>query len=357
MDAGPPRLSAYAVFVLNNGDISVCEWFVVPSRVCFVQKTVKYVSNSDFKSFHLGLSVSCCENVNRKCVVLKKNEKGEKSFSITNFLKKSCSNDQKEYCVTALSLSIFFKLMFFGSDVADLPPVCFPRNAAVMEFLKLAEPDTVSIINTKAALASSALLVWLMKSGCNEVMLTVGGRNADNDENDEINEMDSKVTNLAKTRHVRGNCREVNFCLIPGIPVLMFFLKTLILQAGDVERNPGPDLDDAQDARTDRVPDPGQAKAPVARRKKCDLQVVSLNVRGLGCGKKVRHLVNSCYKMSRNALGSIFMFQETFVPKLDLIRYLWRGEYHLAVGTGNSLGCITLVTAHYKAVHSVELGQ
>ena len=80
-------------------------------------------------------------------------------------------------------------------------------------------------------------------------------------------------------------------------------------------------------------------------------------MRGLGCGKKVRHLVNLCYKMCNNASDNLFLFQETFVPKLDLIRYLWRGEYHLTVGTGNSLGCLTLITAPYKVVHSVELGQ
>ena len=43
--------------------------------------------------------------------------------------------------------------------------------------------------------------------------------------------------------------------------------------------------------------------------------------------------------------------------KLDLLRYLWRGESHITPGNGNSLGCITLVTAPYKIVKTFELGQ
>ena len=88
-----------------------------------------------------------------------------------------------------------------------------------------------------------------------------------------------------------------------------------------------------------------------------DLQVMTLNVRGLGCPKKVRHLVNTCYKRSKAAGNSFYLFQETYVTKLDLLRYLWRGEHYVTAGTGNSLGCITLVTAPYKIVRAVDLGQ
>ena len=140
-----------------------------------------------------------------------------------------------------------------------------------------------------------------------------------------------------------------------SVPATIFCNALLLLIAGDVERNPGPDgrVDQGREVQHHRHDD----EVPVSSRKKCDLQVVSLNVRGLGCSKKVRHLVNSCYKMCNEARDSFFLFQETFVPKLDLIRYLWRGEYHLTVGTGNSLGCLTLITAPYKVVHAVELGQ
>lgn len=111
-----------------------------------------------------------------------------------------------------------------------------------------------------------------------------------------------------------------------------------LLRCGDVEANPGPN------------PGPGTtstvatSEAPI----KCQLQVISQNVRGLGEPKKVRHLVNNCYKLSKRAHDCIFLFQETYVTNLNLLNFLWRGEYHLTMGTGNSLGCITLLTAPYK---------
>ena len=138
----------------------------------------------------------------------------------------------------------------------------------------------------------------------------------------------------------------------------------LLLCAGDVHPNPGPDGSDGPDVTDGILLDDGirnQSRNDVApsvpRQNKSELQVVSLNVRGLGDSKKVRHLINTCYKMTKVAANSLFLFQETYVPKLDLLRYLWRGEYKLTMGTGNSLGCITLVTAPYKIVHSVEIGQ
>ena len=49
------------------------------------------------------------------------------------------------------------------------------------------------------------------------------------------------------------------------------------------------------------------------------------------------------------------MFQETFVMRLDILNYLWRGEYHLTPGLGNSQGCLTLVTAPYKIIEAKNL--
>ena len=83
---------------------------------------------------------------------------------------------------------------------------------------------------------------------------------------------------------------------------------------------------------------------------------MTLNARGLSDSKKVRHLVNSCYKSCSKASENIFMFQETYVPQLTILDYIWRGEYHLTPGLGNSVGCITLLSAPLKIVHRVELG-
>ena len=140
-----------------------------------------------------------------------------------------------------------------------------------------------------------------------------------------------------------------------------------LLRCGDVHANPGPG------------PDPGPGPAPVLQHRqdpsqvdpqhpnrypsesgkkvKAELLVVSHNVRGLGDAKKVRHLINKCYKLSKQSANSVFLLQETYVPRLDLLSYLWRGEFQLTSGTGNSLGCITLVTAPYKIVRCVEIGQ
>ena len=89
---------------------------------------------------------------------------------------------------------------------------------------------------------------------------------------------------------------------------------------------------------------------------KAALQVMTLNVRGLNDSKKVRHLVNNCYKKCSLSSESIFMFQETYVSSLKLLDYIWRGEYHLTPGMGNSVGCITLLSSTLKIVHSVNIG-
>ena len=144
--------------------------------------------------------------------------------------------------------------------------------------------------------------------------------------------------------------------------------RFLLMQCGDVEVNPGPLVrgrdDDAElheDGGGDEVNDderypqnPASNKFPPSKRG--DLQVLTLNVRGLSDPKKVRHMVNNCYKMSTNSTNSVFMLQETFVVRLELLKYLWRGEFHLTSGTGNSQGCVTLVTSPFKIVHASDLG-
>ena len=134
----------------------------------------------------------------------------------------------------------------------------------------------------------------------------------------------------------------------------------LLLRCGDVASNPGPNPrlqhNDGENTSS-RSRTINDALQEIHKTGKSGLQVVTLNVRGLGDRKKVRHLVNSCYKISKAAKNSLFLLQETYVVNLDLLRYLWRGEFHITSGNGNSLGCITLVTAPYKIVKVFELGQ
>ena len=154
-------------------------------------------------------------------------------------------------------------------------------------------------------------------------------------------------------------------------------VNLLLLQCGDIEANPGPgpesgfgsvaghqvnDAPDAQHATDTSANDPAvmedlQGANVMSRKDKDDLQVISLNVRGLGDSKKGRHLINACYKRCSSATNSIFLFQESFVQSFNLLNYLWRGEYHLTPGTGASKGCLTLVTPPYKIVRAENIGE
>ena len=146
--------------------------------------------------------------------------------------------------------------------------------------------------------------------------------------------------------------------------------SSCLCRCGDIESNPGPGdhdgLDDASDHEQDQNVGSdghaallGDALHPRSGKlsTKVQLQVISQNVRGLGCPKKVRHLINNCYKRCRQSVDSVFTFQETYVANLNLLKYLWRGEHYVTEGTGNSLGCITLITAPLKIIRSIDLEQ
>ena len=124
--------------------------------------------------------------------------------------------------------------------------------------------------------------------------------------------------------------------LICAIVVLRFDRLKI---CGDIEPNPGPE----------------PVNVRVSTSEKPSIQVATYNVRGLGDKKKVRHLINSCHKQCGKAHDSIFMFQETFVERLDILDYIWRGEFHLTPGTGQSLGCLTLLSSPFKIITSQEL--
>ena len=148
--------------------------------------------------------------------------------------------------------------------------------------------------------------------------------------------------------------------------------RSLLIQCGDVELHPGPGDAQGQGRRNDaRVLQGGDGgdgavegfydtqgitRVEGNAKEKSDLQVMTMNVRGLSDPKKVRHLVNKCYKLTKNAQNSFFMLQESFVVRLDILKYLWRGEFYLTPGTGNSQGCVTLITSPYKIVSASDMG-
>jgi len=81
--------------------------------------------------------------------------------------------------------------------------------------------------------------------------------------------------------------------------------------------------------------------------------VISLNVRGLSEEAKLRHLINSIYQRKINKEQSLFVFlQESFIQTPGKIPYLWRGNFHLTPGTGNSAGCLTLTSSNISVVEA-----
>ena len=130
----------------------------------------------------------------------------------------------------------------------------------------------------------------------------------------------------------------------------------LLEQCGDIETNPGPTAAATASPNASRSTSSTRS-SQVTKPVKPALQIVTYNVRGLGDKKKVRHLVNHCYKQCSKSVDSVFMLQETFVGQLKLLDYIWRGEYHLTSGAGNSLGCITLLSSPYKVLHSIDVDE
>ena len=110
-------------------------------------------------------------------------------------------------------------------------------------------------------------------------------------------------------------------------------VRALLLRSGDIESNPGPpfQVHQARQPPAHHAPAPALAHAhapapvqpdvqrgdsnnhghiPAGKKRKSDLQVMSYNIRGLNDRKKVRHIVNNCYKLTKDAVNSFFMFQE-----------------------------------------------
>ena len=166
------------------------------------------------------------------------------------------------------------------------------------------------------------------------------------------------------------------FCLLPisfKSYVLEGYLNSgLLMLCGDIEANPGPQTSLSQvqsshettfssgsgtTATASSGPTTASASTPAREGAgRPELQVTTLNVRGLSDSKKVRHLVNSCYKNCSKSNVNIFMFQETYVQSLKILDYIWRGEYHLTPALGNSVGCVTLLSAPMKIVYREDIG-
>ena len=110
--------------------------------------------------------------------------------------------------------------------------------------------------------------------------------------------------------------------------------RDLLQRCGDVHPNPGPG-------------DQGSMKAPI--------QVISYNIRGLKDEKKMRHLLCHYQKKCNKDLDLIVCLQETFLEKPGKLPFIWRGNFFLTEGEGNSCGCITLLSSHLTVVASKKI--
>ena len=187
--------------------------------------------------------------------------------------------------------------------------------------------------------------------------------------NGKSNEQPNEQTNEQLNVHLNNRSRPSRGLTKPSSSCTNV---SLLLQCGDVEANPGPapaglvgagvaNDGDEHSSRSDVNDDSsttveGSRSVRGQKVEKCDIQVMTFNIRGLSDPKKVRHIINHCYKSTKKAKDNFFLFQETFVLRLEILRFLWRGEFHLTPGTGNSQGCLTLVTAPYKIVNACDLG-
>ena len=84
--------------------------------------------------------------------------------------------------------------------------------------------------------------------------------------------------------------------------------------------------------------------------------LTTYNVRGLNDESKLRHLLNYFHKKDKGkSLDNVVCLQETYFTSPGKIPYIWRGNFFLTPGTGNSCGCLTLLSSHLNVVASRHL--
>ena len=137
----------------------------------------------------------------------------------------------------------------------------------------------------------------------------------------------------------------------------------LLIISGNVEKNPGPSTqtDDGPEQQTATDEEARYARGAGQQRasvKPTQVKAVTYNVRGLNDQNKVRHLINYFNKAyCSKDFDSVIALQETNIVKEGIIPYIWRGNYVLTPGTGNSKGCLTLLSSHVSVVEKLDIGE
>ena len=129
-------------------------------------------------------------------------------------------------------------------------------------------------------------------------------------------------------------------------------LRYRLLRSSDVHLNPGPDRNDGGDLGGNHLQRAGGTTAALA-----STLVTTYNVRGLKDENKLRHLLNHFNrKIGNKNMDTIVCLQETYLELPGKIPYLWRGNFHLTPGVGNSGGCLSLLSSHICVVAKRNLG-
>ena len=180
-----------------------------------------------------------------------------------------------------------------------------------------------------------------------------------------------RLTCIPKKTLLQECCigRSLIWFRIKDIKLCSWFKGRIILLSGDVAMNPGPEHRHGQvpDPRAEPGQGPGVTNGGRAEgvrpndtrdeqtKGKVQLKALTYNVRGLSDQNKVRHLINYFNKdfVSKD-YDTVIALQETNVIKEGILPYLWRGNLSLTAGTGNSKGCITLLSSHLNVIESKE---
>ena len=125
-------------------------------------------------------------------------------------------------------------------------------------------------------------------------------------------------------------------------------LSQSLLASQDVETNPGPMVSNDRDG-PEVCNDTSPTETPTTL-------VKTYNVRGLNDEKKLRHLLSNLRKDLNKDKDLIVCLQESYIKEPGKLPYIWRGNYHLTAGNGNSEGCLTLLSSHLSIIAYKNIG-
>ena len=113
---------------------------------------------------------------------------------------------------------------------------------------------------------------------------------------------------------------------------------------------------DQQDRRDQADQERPDGREAMTAEQSASTVVKTYNVRGLNDERKLRHLLSSFQKELTKNRDFVANLQETYIRELGKIPYIWRGNYHLTPGNGNSVGCLTLLSSHLSIIAHRDIG-